>query len=139
MTKNAKLFKDYLTSIGLDIDFMDLDDGSTLLKNQEILEGGINIRYCIHFTEGESLIGMMATDFVGPIDPSKRNKILDLINDLNNKNLLFKLVLGSYTIEIQTFLIVNSSFDPSTILDHVLDMFDFVQKEYSNIMKCIWS
>lgn len=78
-------------------------------------------------------------DFIGGINSSKRNKILDLVNELNSGYSYYKFVVINDSIQIQSFISVDNNFEPSILMNYIFGMFDVIKDDYSTIMKAMWS
>lgn len=139
MTNNARIFQDYLQSQNINLNFMDSDNGDTLIDIRESLDGGIKARIGVIFDNDDKMISVLALDFIGGINPSKRNYLIDLVNEINNKYTYFKFVVKQDNIEIQSFLLLNDNFDPSVLMQVIFGMMDCIKSEYSNIMRIMWS
>ncbi|MDB2049848.1 hypothetical protein [Clostridium perfringens] len=138
MTENARIFNEYLKTQDINLNFLD-NNGQTIVELNEVLEGGIKARLGILFNETDSLISVIALDFIGGINSSKRNKILDLVNELNSGYSYYKFVVINDSIQIQSFISVDNNFEPSILMNYIFGMFDVIKDDYSTIMKAMWS
>lgn len=139
MTNNARIFNDFLKKQNLNLNFIDGDDGKTLLEINETLDGGIKVRICVIFDTDEKLIGIYAFDFIGGINPTKRSYLLDLLNEINSKYTYIKFVMNQDSIEVRSFSLFNNNFEPSVIMQMIFNVMDAIKEDYSNIMRIMWS
>lgn len=139
MTNNARIFQDYLHSQNINLNFIDGDNGDTLIDMRESLDGGINARIGVIFSNDDKMISVYGLDFIGGINPSKRNYLIDLVNEINNKYTYFKFIVNQDSIEIQSFLLLHDNFAPTVLMYIIFGMMDCIKDEYSNIMRVMWS
>lgn len=138
MTKNAKIFQDFLSQEGLECDFEDYK-GNIVVDINQSLKGGVNATVSIFFSKCDSFIGVLGFGFMGTMNQSQRSKLLDLTNKLNDYYNSFKFVITNDRIRVKSFIHVKNNFEPEILFDQILDMFDAIEDEYPNIMKVMWS
>lgn len=138
MTKNARVFNEYLKTQNINLEFID-SEGETIVEIRESLDGGIKARIGVIFNANDSLVSILGLDFMGAINHSKRNQLLDLVNELNNAYTYFKFVISNDTIQIQSFISVDDNYAPITTMRIIFGMLDIMKKEYSSIMRVMWS
>lgn len=139
MTNNAQIFNDFLQNQDITLNFLDGDEGQTLIDIRESLEGGIKARIGVLFDADDRMISVYALDFIGGVNPTKRSYLIDLINEINNKYTYYKFVMKQDSIEIQSFLLLKDNFEPAILMQIILGMMDAIKEEYSNIMRIMWS
>jgi len=137
VTKDAKIFKEYLIELGMNLKFIDDSDDSTILEINQNLENGINCKILVSFSDG--LISVFGVNFIGGINPVRKNDLLDLINILNEKYTYLKFVLLESGISINSFIIVNDNFNPTILMNVIKSNLEVIEEEYSNIMKVMWA
>lgn len=138
MTKNAKLFKEYLIKNNLNLEFSD-EDNDTYIEIRETLKSGIKVRIGIVFNEDDTLISIYVIDLVTIMDISKKNLILNKINELNNHYSILKFTFEDNSIQINTFIPVKNNFKAEIIMDYLLGLYKIIENEYPVLMKIVWS
>ena len=138
MTKNAKLFDEYLKTIDVNLKFTDVE-GETFVEMIPPSEGGIKARIGVIFNKNDSLVSIWCLNFIDGVNPSKRNQILDLINELNANYTYFKFVMINDSIQIHSDIPVDDNYSPAQTARTMVGMNDIMKKEYPNIMKTLWS
>lgn len=138
MTNNARIFQEYLRKQDINLEFIDGNEG-TVVDIRESLDGGIKARVGVIFHKEDTLVSIIGLDFMGSINQSKRNQLLDLVNELNNSYTYYKFVIANDSIQIQSYIAVDDNYEPSTTMRIIFGMLDIMKNEYSSIMRVMWS
>ena len=139
ITNNAQQFKSFLMSQDINLDFMEDENGNTLVEIRESLKCGTKLRVIVIFNKEDSMVSMYGIDFVQGINPTKRNYMYEAINDLNNKYTYYKFLLDKDRVEVQSFVLFDDNFSNEVIMKYIMGMINVVEQEFSGLMKIMWS
>lgn len=139
LTKNAQEFRNFLINQGINLDFVELDDGDTVVEIRESLECGVNFRMVVVFSSDDSMVGVYGLDFIQGINPMKKSYVYEAINELNSKYTYYKYIVDKEKIVLQSFALFNDNFDSNIVMKIIMGMMNLVNNDYSGLMKIIWS
>lgn len=139
LTKNAQEFRSFLINQGINLDFVELDDGDTVVEIRESLECGVNFRMVVVFSSDDSMVGVYGLDFIQGINPMKKSYVYEAINELNIKYTYYKYIVDKEKIVLQSFALFNDNFDSNIVMKIIMGMMNLVNNDYSGLMKIIWS
>ena len=139
LTRNAQEFRGFLINQGINLDFVELDDGDTVVEIRESLECGVNLRMVVVFSSDDSMVGVYGLDFIQGINPMKKSYVYEAINELNSKYTYYKYIVDKEKIVLQSFALFNDNFDSNIVMKIIMGMMNLVNNDYSGLMKIIWS
>lgn len=139
ITKNAQEFKRFLISQDINLEFIEGDNGETIVEIREQLKSGIRLRLLVIFNREDSMVSIYGADFIQGINPIKKNYLYEAVNDLNYKYTYYKYVLEKDSISVQAFALFEDNFSSEVVMRLIMGMMATVEQEYSGLMKIIWS
>lgn len=139
LTENAQQFKNYLISKDMDLEFVEQDNGDSVLELRQELKCGAKMRIVLVFTEDDSLVCIYGVDFIQGINPSKKNYMYEAINDINKSYSYYKFIMNKDDIISQAFLPVDGNFKSEVIMNLLFGMIRVVENEFAGLMRIMWS
>ena len=138
MSKNANEFRNFLKSINVTLEEETKDDDIIFSVNNTI-QAGPTVRLIVVLPNGDNQAAVIGANYVTINNPSKKEYILEKINELNMKYTYNKFVLVDNTIGVQVFMAIDNNFSPETLWSFLLGAYDAMEEEYKGFMKIIWS
>ena len=90
--------------------------------------------------EKDTQVAIYAFNYVKVTNPSRKEYILQKINELNLSYTYNKFVLDEENnININTFIAVDNNFKPNLVWASMIAMYRALENEYSNFMKILWA
>lgn len=139
LTRNAQSFRSFTQSNEVNGEFLEGDNGESLVQFRQSIKGGPVMNLMVIFDSEDSLVSIYGENFVTGINPSKKVYLYELLNNLNAKYTYFKFVLSNDAIEIQAFDVIDNNYSNDTIMRILLGIIQVAEREYPIIMKTIWS
>ena len=104
------------------------------IKNNQIL----TVTY--EFSEEETFLDLGIFDIAKIEDPSKREAVLDLINELNQGYRFGKFFVSDEgDVVMRWSLFIKDHFDPAVLLDMAFMLVGTIEEEYPKFMKIQWT
>lgn len=104
------------------------------IKNNQIL----TVVY--EFSEEETFADLGIFDIAKIEDPSKREAVLDLINELNQGYRFGKFFVSDEgNVVMRWSLFIKDHFDPAVLLDMAFMLVGTIEEEYPKFMKLQWT
>lgn len=138
-TKNAQQFKSFLEKKDIHLEFIEGNEGATLVEIREGLKSGGRLRILVIFDEDESMVSIYGGDFITGISPVKINYMYEAVNNLNIKYTYYKYVLEKDSISIQSYALFNNNFSSEVVMKMIFGMINVADSEYPSLMKIMWS
>ena len=136
---NVQVLKDYLTKSNIRYEEGWLADGSAFFKAMYRLRTGDDVTLLFSFEPGGAALDITLLGLVRFDDPLKREKILNVLNELNAKYRYTKFFINNDgTVVAQTSL-PTLSFHPENAVRLGLATLFNVEEEYPNIMRIRWA
>lgn len=139
LTNNAVSFRNFLNSQNINLEFIEGDNGETLVEIREGLKCGAKLRIVAIFDKEDSMVSIYGMDFVQGINPTKKNYMYETVNDLNNRYTYYKFLLDRDAVEIQAFALFNDNFNSEVVMRYIMGMIRVAEQEFSGLMRVMWS
>lgn len=138
---NSDLFRDYLDERGYHYqEGTDDERGSRGFIAQQDIKGNQTLTIIFEFPEKETYVDVRIFDIAIIKDPSKREEVLELINELN---LMFRFgkffIRDSGDVVMQCSLFVKDYFDPEFVLNMAFLLIECIEEAYPRFMKIQWT
>lgn len=140
MATNADLFKDYLKKENFYTDNWKTDDGNEVFQLRQKLENGPDGRLLIVLDKENNIVSIYALDYVTLSNPSRKDYMYRLLNELNMKYTYNKFTLSEdNNIIVSCFIPFDNNFKPEIVMQNVYGAYKAMQNEYPGLMKVMWS
>lgn len=139
MTKNSQLFKEFLERNDIWVEFFD-EDGDTFCNIKQRLECGPTVNILLVFDKDDKLVRLYTMGYITFNNPSRKQYIYSMLNELNNKYSFFKFVIDNQNnISVNYYLPFLDNFSSDIVMQQIISTIGVLEDEYAGFMKLIWS
>lgn len=139
MGKNAAKFKNFIDEKKLFMEEWE-SDNIKFFAFEENIKNGPKIRAVVGFGNDDLSAATYVVNYVNFSNPSKKEYVYELINELNSKYTYNKFTMDrAGNVMIAVHIPIGNSFDPQSVLDLMIFAFKAAEEEYSRFMKLQWS
>lgn len=136
MYNKVEIFREHIKYVDIPVEEVNGDDFTLFIMDANI-PSGPNSGVVSFFQE--SFIQISSNNYVKLDDLSKKEEILEKINDANLKNPLVKFSLDEDgSIHVNYFLNIGAGFKPEIVMTHMILIEEAMKKEFGAFMKIIW-
>ena len=136
---NVDLLKQYFVQENIEPNTWENEEGkSTSFEFPQKLKTGANGRLLIVLDE--DIVNIYALDYVSLTNTARKEYICKVINEINTKYTYFKFYLDNdNNLILQSSMPIRDNFNAELTFDILSGAYRTMEKEYSDIMKAMWS
>jgi hypothetical protein len=128
MSQNAIKFEEYLRQQNLGLDKQTNEEG-VIYVVRENLEGFGPVALVILFNNNDRLVTVISYQYLKINDLTKKQDIVQLINDINSEYTMVKFTEGAGFITVQIALPFKDNFVPEVIVEMVAMLLGAIKEE----------
>jgi hypothetical protein len=115
------------------------NDNTEYFASEESIKSGPRVRIVFGFGKEDEVIRIYVLNYVQMDNPSKKEYVLELLNELNNKYSYAKFTLDdSDNILIGVNIPTSSNYNANFVFDLAIGALSIAEEEYSRFMKLQW-
>ncbi|MCM3735783.1 YbjN domain-containing protein [Bacillus cytotoxicus] len=134
--KNLEQFKMYLEQQEIYMEEFNPENGVPFLRAEQSIENGGNITLIIAFYE--VFVEAFATDFIKVDNPLKKERVLELVNEMNTNFRFVKFVFEDNMVYLQATNFNGSTFVPEDAFECLVALLRAAEEAYPKFMRIIW-
>jgi len=139
MTKNSQQFKELLEKNDIWVEFFD-NEGDSYCNIKQKLACGPTINLILVFDNDDRLVRLHTMGYITFNNPSRKEYVYSLLNELNNKYSYFKFVIDKENnISVAYYLPFLNNFSSDVVMQQILSTIEVMENEYAGFMKLIWA
>ncbi|RID89036.1 hypothetical protein D1953_00210 [Peribacillus asahii] len=133
---NVERFKLFLEEKNLYMEEFNPESGVTFFRVEQSLENGGDITLLIAFND--MFVEAFATNYIKVDNPLRKERILELINDLNTEFRFVKFYLAENSINVQSTNFNGEVFSPVDAFECLIAVLRAADEAYPKFMRALW-
>lgn len=139
MGNNANQFREFLMSNQIDLEEGNSEFG-TYFATESTIPSGPRVRIVALIADEDNQIAILSFNYANVGNPSKKEYILEKLNELNIKYTYNKFVLKENNeIAANVFIDVENNFSPQILWGQIVSMYQALEEEYKGFMRILWA